>query len=122
MPALLPLPTTQGKGQPDGAGARKAAEWRGLWVIFGGGLNGAPCEVDIKSDSSSAEVGLRHRHCFCLVMFKCQWERRKKKRKIFFFQRMWKRKSNLEKKTVTRHYFLQASEQTIVTLTDRGCC
>lgn len=89
-----------GKGQPDGAGARKAAEWRGLWVIFGRGLNGAPCEVDIKSDSSSAEVGLRHSHCFCLVMFKCQWERRKKKRKIFFFQRTWKRKSNLKKKTV----------------------
>lgn len=85
MPALLPPPTTQGKGQPDGAGARKAAEWRGLWVIFGGGLNGAPCEVDIKSDSSSAEVGLRHSHCFCLVMFKCQWERRKKERKIYFF-------------------------------------
>lgn len=97
MPALLPPLTTQGKGQPDGAGASKAAERRGLWAIFGGGLNEAPCEVDIKSDSSSAEVGLRHCHCFCLVMFKCQWESRKKKRKICFFfggrgSRIWRKR------------------------------
>lgn len=81
VPVPPPLPPTEGKGQPDGAGARKA--WRGLWVIFGGGLNGPRVRLTLSQILLVPKVGLRRSHCFCLVMFKCHWKKRKKER--FFF-------------------------------------